>query len=875
MEDKILSKSIRKVIVAMLLFILVLFTIFMLMTFIFNFIYEIFSKTFLTGSVFNPDKIDLTFSTLTTFSTVLSLGIVFIVIASLSFIATSVLVFKLITNYGRLKKNQKGSSRFTNLKEIQAQYRAVPDKADRFEGSGGVPIARYKEKLYIDDSPVNNLIIGTTRSGKGETVVFSTIDIYSRAKEQASMVINDPKGELFSASKDTLENLGYNVEILNLMTPEQSMSYNLLQQTVDAFVSEDYALAEQHARSIGFMLYNDPHAKDPVWWKSSASLCTALILGLCEQCKDEPEKITMYNVALMLSDLGSRTVFVLNINLEKPKLQEVNALDHFFSQFPNNHPAKLQFSTVNFSTGQMRASILANTNSELDIFTVNGIAKLTSETTFNTSKLGYKRWIKAKTTPNQRVHITFSDGTTDTIRTNSEGIFSIHFESTFSINDELLISVGSEKIKVKVTGTERKVNVNGEQIFEGYYKTTSSSDKLKVIELVQYEKPTALFMVTPDYDATFNIIVSIFIKQVYSDLARIASNIKGGKCQREVVFLLDEFGNMPTIEDFTNIITVCLGRNIRFNLVIQAYSQLEDKYGEGWKTIDGNCGNTMYLLTADEDTAERVSKKLGEETIVTKSRTGQTISLSKSKTESVDSRRLMTATEVMALKEGEMIVLRVIKRQDINRKRIKSYPIYLSGKTSLKYRWEYLSDYYDTNRSINGYDIDCEHTMLDLDVLKVDFENNNYQLRQLNENENEYEENKEGNPEIESLEKTEQKSSNRAEVNENKESFKVVKSNQVMAKKQELLEKELSSEINNNIKVSDIFPKNLLLQVFNNDHAQVETLLEKGLMDFRDVVISYSDSKELHEKWIKKLLPKIDSAADEIRKQIEGTGSNE
>ena len=286
-----------------------------------------------------------------------------------------------------------------------------------------------------------------------------------------------------------------------------------------------------------------------------------------------------------------------------------------------------------------------------------------------------------------------------------------------------------------MTGTEKKVNVNGEQIFEGYYKTTSSSDKLKVIELVQYEKPTALFMVTPDYDATFNIIVSIFIKQVYSDLARIASNIKGGKCQREVVFLLDEFGNMPTIEDFT----VCLGRNIRFNLVIQAYSQLEDKYGEGWKTIDGNCGNTMYLLTADEDTAERVSKKLGEETIVTKSRTGQTISLSKSKTESVDSRRLMTATEVMALKEGEMIVLRVIKRQDINRKRIKPYPIYLSGKTSLKYRWEYLSDYYDTNRSINGYDIDCEHTMLDLDVLKVDFEHNNYQLRQLTENENEYE----------------------------------------------------------------------------------------------------------------------------------------
>src|SRR5699024_5502975 len=113
-----------------------------------------------------------------------------------------------------------------------------------------------------------------------------------------------------------------------------------------------------------------------------------------------------------------------------------------------------------------------------------------------------------------------------------------------------------------------------------------------------------------------------------------------------------------------NIITVCLGRKIRFNLVIQAYSQLEDKYGDGWKTIDGNCGNTMYLLTADEDTAERISKKMGNKTIVTKSRTGQPVSLSKSKTESIDSERLLPSADVMALEEGEMLVIRVIKRQD-------------------------------------------------------------------------------------------------------------------------------------------------------------------------------------------------------------------
>src|SRR5699024_5648312 len=57
---------------------------------------------------------------------------------------------------------------------------------------------------------------------------------------------------------------------------------------------------------------------------------------------------------------------------------------------------------------------------------------------------------------------------------------------------------------------------------------------------------------------------------------------------------------------------------------------------------------------------------------------------------------------------------------------IRSYPIYLKGKTALKYRWEYLSKYYDTDKAISDYDIDCEHAMLNLDELKGDFSENNY-----------------------------------------------------------------------------------------------------------------------------------------------------
>ena len=179
---------------------------------------------------------------------------------------------------------------------------------------------------------------------------------------------------------------------------------------------------------------------------------------------------------------------------------------------------------------------------------------------------------------------------------------------------------------------------------------------------------------------------------------------------------------MPPIDGMANILTVCLGRNIRFNLVIQAYSQLEKSYGDDWKTIDGNTNNTFYILTDDHTTAEMISKKIGEETIVVKSRSGETLSLDKSKTENLESRPLLNADELMRLQEGEMIVIRTIKRQDVNRRRIQQFPIFNTDETKMKYRWEYLNDYYDTSKSINDIEIPCEHANIVLDEVRAIFD---------------------------------------------------------------------------------------------------------------------------------------------------------
>jgi type IV secretion system protein VirD4 len=678
-----------------------------------NIVFKVIVTTFNTKNIMHPEPLNITWGTF--FGLHLHSWAFYGAFALAAFICSMVVVYKLQSNFRSLKDGQKGTSRFTTLDELKKQYRAVPEKTHSFEGGGGIPISRYKNKLFIDDSPVNNLWIGTTRSGKGEIGVFSIIDIYSRAKEKASMVINDSKGELYSASKETLEKRGYHVEVLNLMNPMESMSYQILQLVIDAYKREDYSNAQQLAQSISFMLYNDPSAKDKFWQDSSISLCNALILAICDKCikENKEEQITMYSVASMLSTLGSKTIVDEKTGLEK------NALDDYFSKLPEFSVAKMQYATSNFATGSTRGGIFSNTASKLGIFTLDGVAKMTSKSSFDLKRVGFGCNVVGSSTPLTRVNMVFPDGNVESIKTDVNGRFEINFINTIKQGDTIEFEEkgGDKKLQMVVKNIDPdtgKVEADFQQ--EG--------DSIQIEKVEYFTKPTAIFMITPDYDASLHVIASLFVKQLYTELAKNASLAKGNKCLREVIFILDEFGNMPAIEDMGTIITVCLGRKIRFNLVIQAYSQLKEKYGDSWETIDGNCGNTIYILTTDTATAEKIAEKLGDETITTKSRSGGTLSLDKNKTESIDGKKLLNKNELMQLKEGEMVVIRIIKRKDLEDKRITPFPIFNTKDTAMKYRWEYLGEYFDTSKSINDIDLPCLHANVDLKKLIIDFNDN-------------------------------------------------------------------------------------------------------------------------------------------------------
>ena len=99
----------------------------------------------------------------------------------------------------------------------------------------------------------------------------------------------------------------------------------------------------------------------------------------------------------------------------------------------------------------------------------------------------------------------------------------------------------------------------------------------------------------------------------------------GNRLPHRVNYILDEFGNFAAIDKFQTKMTVAGGYGVRWNLFIQDFNQLIDKYGqEVAKIIQGNCHYWIYLHSQDNSTNEEISKNMGKYTTTTYSLGGST-----------------------------------------------------------------------------------------------------------------------------------------------------------------------------------------------------------------------------------------------------------
>ena len=620
---------------------------------------------------------------------------IFIGILLILFVMYFKFAFDVRTSYATLNVGQKGTAAWTTREEIERQYIKVHENEGSFEGYGGIPVARDGDHIFIDPTNVNNLIIGSTRSGKGQLIIEPMAEIISRAEKQCSMVITDPKMELSNKMIPELQKRGYDTYLLNLVDNQYSCGYNPLTLIIREYKLGNEAQAQQLCSSLAHTVFvENPSEKDPFWTIQARNLFMASIMAdiednveadrelnrrwkhrheLREDQKEEEfyrntygdsyEEFKVYRfIEDLLDKQGDADIGGITIALKQAvKKKELKTTVQF------NRPRIEEIMKKDFSLRYERKKYypVCENEKKINIYSI-----LVMTNTLASIPRG----------PNM---------------TALDEYFENRPENDFARVTYGSIISASEATKGTILSTFRsKLTI--------FYKediakmTAENSIDFDLVGIG--EKPIAIFIALPDYDQSNWFIATVFINQLYFVLAKLATSMPSNALPRRVSYILDEFGNLPPLDNIGNIFTVCLGRNITFTIAVQSFAQIIGKYdNETFENIKGNCGNHIYVMTEDKTTAKDISETLGTETITTVNRSGKKLSIRKEQTEMVDAKDLMTAEQLMHLEMGETIVMRFMYREapekdGEKRETIKAKPIANLGSYRMRYAHTFLSE---------------------------------------------------------------------------------------------------------------------------------------------------------------------------------------
>ena len=173
------------------------------------------------------------------------------------------------------------------------------------------------------------------------------------------------------------------------------------------------------------------------------------------------------------------------------------------------------------------------------------------------------------------------------------------------------------------------------------------------------DRKTALFIIIPSSNATFNFLAAMMYTQLFDTLYDTANFKYGGRLPVHVRCLLDEFANVGTIPDFDKLLATMRSMEISANIIIQNLAQLKKMYDKSWEILTGNCDSLLFLGGQEATTLEAISKSLGKETIdvVSQNRTRSHKSPSTSENNSILGRELMTTDELKVMKPNECVLI--------------------------------------------------------------------------------------------------------------------------------------------------------------------------------------------------------------------------
>ena len=253
-------------------------------------------------------------------------------------------------------KGTYGTSGWMSRKEMAGVLDLVPD----LRKHKGVVLGMLDNKaVCIPENPHIN----------GNLAVYGSSGSMNRILQAAvrgeSLIISDPKSELYEKSSEYLRDQGYCVKVFNLVNPENSDSWNCLSE-----VEGQELMAQLFVDVIIKNTINNGKG-DHFWDSCEMNLLKALVLYVDQSYAEQNRNIGEVYRLLTLSGESD--------------------LDSLFENLPPTHPAKAPYSLYKQASDTVRSGVIIGLGSRLQVFQSELIKKITTRDEIDLELPGQER----------------------------------------------------------------------------------------------------------------------------------------------------------------------------------------------------------------------------------------------------------------------------------------------------------------------------------------------------------------------------------------------------------------------------------------------------------------------------------------------------
>ena len=266
-------------------------------------------------------------------------------------------------NFIYSSKGTYGTSGWMSRKEMAGVLDLVPD----LRKHKGVVLGMLDNKaVCIPENPhINGNLAVYGSSGSMKTRSFCVNRILQAAIRGESLIISDPKSELYEKSSEYLRDQGYCVKVFNLVNPENSDSWNCLSE-----VEGQELMAQLFVDVIIKNTINNGKG-DHFWDSCEMNLLKALVLYVDQSYAEQNRNIGEVYRLLTLSGESD--------------------LDSLFENLPPTHPAKAPYSLYKQASDTVRSGVIIGLGSRLQVFQSELIKKITTRDEIDLELPGQER----------------------------------------------------------------------------------------------------------------------------------------------------------------------------------------------------------------------------------------------------------------------------------------------------------------------------------------------------------------------------------------------------------------------------------------------------------------------------------------------------